>query len=32
VSQRLHLEVSDLAAVQIRAAEEWWRLNRPKGT
>jgi plasmid stabilization system protein ParE len=30
VSQPLHIEVSDLAKAQIRAAEEWWRLNRPK--
>lgn len=30
MSQPLHLEVSDLAAAQIRAADEWWRRNRPK--
>jgi plasmid stabilization system protein ParE len=30
VSPLLHIEVSDLAKAQIRAAEEWWRLNRPK--
>jgi plasmid stabilization system protein ParE len=30
VSRPLHIEVSDLAKAQIRAAEEWWRLNRPK--
>jgi YHS domain-containing protein len=30
VSRPLHIEVSDLAKTQIRAAEEWWRLNRPK--
>jgi hypothetical protein len=30
VSQPLHIEVSDLANVQIDAAERWWRLNRPK--
>ena len=26
----LHIEVSDLARAQIRAAEAWWRVNRPK--
>ena len=26
----LHVEVSDVAAGQIRAAEAWWRVNRPK--
>ena len=30
VSQPVHIEVSDLAKAQIRAAEQWWRLNRPK--
>ena len=30
MSQPLRLEVSDLAAAQIRAADEWWRRNRPK--
>jgi plasmid stabilization system protein ParE len=30
VSRSLHVDVSDLAKAQIRAAEEWWRLNRPK--
>jgi len=30
VSRPLHIEVSDLAKAQIRAAEQWWRLNRPK--
>jgi len=30
VSRRLEIDISDLAKVQIRAAEEWWRLNRPK--
>jgi plasmid stabilization system protein ParE len=30
VSRPLHIEVSDLAKAQIRGAEEWWRLNRPK--
>lgn len=28
--QPLDIEVSDLARAQIRAAEEWWRGNRPK--
>jgi len=26
----LHIEVSDLARAQIRAAQDWWRINRPK--
>ena len=30
MSRPLHIEVSDLAKAQVRAAEEWWRLNRPK--
>jgi ParE-like toxin of type II ParDE toxin-antitoxin system len=30
VSEPLHVEVSELAAAQVRAAEAWWRLNRPK--
>jgi ParE toxin of type II toxin-antitoxin system, parDE len=30
VSGPLQIEVSDLATRQIRAAEQWWRLNRPK--
>ena len=30
MSRPLHVDVSDLAKAQIRAAEEWWRLNRPK--
>ena len=30
MSRPLHVEVSDLARAQIRAAEEWWRVNRPK--
>lgn len=29
MSRPLHIEVGDLAKAQIRAAEEWWRLNRP---
>jgi len=30
VSQPLHVEVREVAAEQIRAAEAWWRLNRPQ--
>jgi plasmid stabilization system protein ParE len=30
VSRPLHIEVTDLAQAQIRAADDWWRLNRPK--
>lgn len=30
MSAPLRVEISDLAMVQIRAAEEWWRRNRPK--
>jgi plasmid stabilization system protein ParE len=30
VSRALHVDVSDLAKTQIRAAEKWWRRNRPK--
>ena len=30
MSRPLHVEVSDLARAQIRAAEAWWRVNRPK--
>jgi plasmid stabilization system protein ParE len=30
VGEPLPVEVSDVAAAQIRAAEAWWRLNRPK--
>jgi hypothetical protein len=30
VSEALTIVVSALAAQQIRAAEEWWRVNRPK--
>jgi plasmid stabilization system protein ParE len=29
VNRSLPIEVSDLATAQIRAAEEWWRANRP---
>ena len=29
MSGPLQIEVSDLAKGQIRAAEQWWRLNRP---
>jgi hypothetical protein len=30
VSEPLHVEVSDLAKAQIGAAEQCWRVNRPK--
>jgi len=30
VSRPLEVEISDLAKAQVRAAEAWWRLNRPK--
>ena len=30
MSRSLHIDISDLAKAQVRAAEEWWRLNRPK--
>lgn len=30
MSRPVPIEVTDLAKAQIRAAEEWWRLNRPK--
>lgn len=30
MSAPLRVEISDLAMAQIRAAEEWWRKNRPK--
>ena len=30
MSRSLDIEVSDLAKAQIRAAEQWWRVNRPK--
>jgi hypothetical protein len=30
VNNALHVEVSGAAASQIRAAEAWWRVNRPK--
>jgi plasmid stabilization system protein ParE len=30
VSRPLDIEITDLAKEQIRAAESWWRLNRPK--
>jgi plasmid stabilization system protein ParE len=29
VKRPLPIDVSDLARTQIRAAEEWWRRNRP---
>jgi plasmid stabilization system protein ParE len=30
VSERLPIEISTLAAAQVRNAETWWALNRPK--
>jgi plasmid stabilization system protein ParE len=30
VSEPLPIEVSALAAAQVKAAETWWHLNRPK--
>jgi plasmid stabilization system protein ParE len=30
VRRPLHIEVSDFARAQIRAAQDWWRVNRPK--
>ena len=30
MSHPLPIEVIDLAKTQIRVADEWWRLNRPK--
>jgi plasmid stabilization system protein ParE len=30
VRRPLDIDISELATGQIRAAEEWWRLNRPK--
>ena len=30
MNEALEIVVSALAAEQIRAAAEWWRLNRPK--
>ena len=30
MSRPLDIEISDLAKAQIRTAEDWWRLNRPK--
>jgi plasmid stabilization system protein ParE len=30
VRRPLHIEVSDLARAQIRATQDWWRVNRPK--
>ena len=30
MSEPFHIEVSDFAKAQISAAEEWWRVNRPK--
>lgn len=30
MSRPLDIEITDLAKEQIRAAEDWWRLHRPK--
>ena len=30
MSRPVPVDISDLAKAQIRAAEDWWRLNRPK--
>lgn len=30
MSRPLDIDVSELAAIQIRAADDWWRQNRPK--
>ena len=30
MSRPLDIELSELAKAQIRDAEDWWRLNRPK--
>ena len=30
MNRPLAIDLSDLAKTQIRTAEEWWRLNRPK--
>jgi hypothetical protein len=30
VSEALHIEISARAAAQVRTAETWWGLNRPK--
>lgn len=30
MSEPVHIEISALAAAQVRTAETWWRLNRPK--
>jgi hypothetical protein len=30
VSRSLPIDITTLAKTQIRAAEDWWRLNRPK--
>jgi hypothetical protein len=30
VSRPLHIQINELAKAQVRAAEEWWRFNRPK--
>lgn len=30
MSRPLDVEITDLAKAQIRSADDWWRLNRPK--
>ena len=30
MSRPLDVEITDIAKAQIHAAEDWWRLNRPK--
>jgi plasmid stabilization system protein ParE len=32
VSGPLQIEITELAKTQIGAAEDWWRLNRPKAS
>ena len=29
MSRPLQIQINDLAKAQVRAAEEWWRVNRP---
>ena len=30
MSRPLHIQINELAKTQVRAAEKWWRFNRPK--
>ena len=30
MSRPLRIQINELAKAQVRAAEEWWRFNRPK--